>query len=144
MQARMRRLNSMWTVIVKTAAFALLIGIAALNSAEAANSKFYASLGRLDPRTRLEQICDLEAMLRIHRDGSSARPDRAKSDVISPPRHAGDVLNAPGAAFRDRGRWYKLAFVCKASPDHLQVQSFTYKVGELIPASKWADYGLWR
>lgn len=129
---------------MKITAFAVLLGLVGFNSAEAADSRFFASLSRLDPRTRLEQICDLEAMLRIHRDGSSAHPDRAKSDVLSPPRHTGDVLNAPGAAFRDRGRWYKLAFVCKGSPDHLKVQSFSYKVGELIPQSKWADYGLWR
>lgn len=104
----------------------------------------YASLRRLDPDTRLEQVCDLAAMERIHKERHELRPDRAKSDVISHPLHMGDALRADGGAFRSNGNWYKLSFVCKASPDHLKVTSFNYEIGKLIPQSQWGDYGLWR
>jgi len=35
-------------------------------------------------------------------------------------------------------------FVCKATPDHLRVLSFSFKVGEVIPEDKWPLYGLWK
>jgi hypothetical protein len=107
------------------------------------DARAYASLRRLDPGMRLEQVCDMEAMDRIGREDKRFRPDRAKSNVIVPPEHLGDTLKASGAAFRDNGRWYALSFVCKGSTDHLKVTSFEYHVGDLIPNSKWADYGLW-
>ncbi|WP_249780137.1 DUF930 domain-containing protein [Bradyrhizobium sp. dw_411] len=120
---------------MKRLAFGLLI----LSSpALAVDDRFLASLSRLDPETRLEQVCDLEAMNRI------GRADRAKSDVISHPIHNGNMLTASGGAFRQKGKWYQFSFVCKATPDHLKVLSFSYKAGELIPEQKWSSYGLWR
>ena len=120
--------------MLKRLAFTLLV----LSSpALAIDDRFLSSLNKLDPQTRLEQICDLEAMNRI------ARADRAKSDVISHPVHGGNTLTANGAAFRQNGKWYQFSFVCKATPDHLRVLSFSYKVGEAIPEQKWSSYGLW-
>jgi hypothetical protein len=110
----------------------------------AADARFIASLGRLDPNTRLEQICDYEAMNRIGDGNNAFHPDRAKSDAITAPRHLGDTLVANGAAFRSGGRWYAVSFTCKAAPDHIRVLSFTSKIGALIPESKWPAYGLWK
>ena len=104
----------------------------------AIDDRFLSSLNKLDPATRLEQICDLEAMSRI------SHADRAKSDVVSHPIHSGNTLTANGGAFRQKGKWYQFSFMCKATPDHLKVVSFSYKVGELIPEEKWSNYGLWR
>ena len=106
--------------------------------------RFAASLKKLDPETRLEQVCDLEAMSRIDREGNPYHPDRAKTDVISHPQHLGDTVSGKGGAFRSKGRWYSFSFACKGSPDHMKVLSFSYKIGELIPESKWAALGLWR
>jgi hypothetical protein len=102
------------------------------------DARFIESLKKLDPQTRLEQACDLEAMRRI------SSSDRAKSDVISHPVHNGNTLTANGGAVRQNGKWYQLSFVCKATPDHLSVISFTHKVGALIPEEKWASYDLWQ
>jgi hypothetical protein len=107
------------------------------------DSRAYASLRQLDPAMRLEQVCDMAAMDRIGREDKRFHPDRAKSNVIVPPQHLGDLLKAAGAAFRSNGRWYALSFVCDASPDHFKVTSFDYRIGDLIPNSKWDDYGLW-
>ena len=104
---------------------------------------FQSSLSRLDPQTRLEQVCDLEVMARIRRTGRYT-PDRAKSFVISEPQMLGHTLVAKGAAFRSGGKWYELFFICKASSDHLKVLSIDYRIGELIPESKWGGYGLWK
>jgi hypothetical protein len=111
--------------------------------AGAADPRFIASLGKLDPQTRLEQVCDLAAVKHIGKSGTLPKPDRAKSNVIAPPRHHGDTIVASGGAFRSGGKWYALSFKCKGSPDHLDVLSFTYRVGAMIPKSKWPEYGLW-
>lgn len=81
-------------------------------------------------------------MNRISRD-KQFQPDRAKSDVISHPQHSGNTLTAGGGAFREKGKWYHFSFVCKATPDHLRVLSFSYKIGDQIPEEKWSSLGLW-
>jgi hypothetical protein len=102
-----------------------------------------SSLSRLDPQTRLEQVCDLEIMSRIKRTGRYL-PDRAKSYVTSEPKTAGHTLVAKGAAFRSGGKWYELSFTCRGSEDHLKVLSIDYHIGKLIPDTKWGGYGLWK
>lgn len=119
--------------------FTMLVG---WNSA--ANAGFEASLAKLDPQTRLEQVCDLAAMKRIAGDKTPYRPDRAKSDVLVRPQHKKDTLVVKGGAFRSGGRWYQLAFTCTGSPDHMKVLSFSYEIGKEIPEAKWPQYGLWR
>lgn len=106
--------------------------------------RFYASLKKLDPDTRMDQICDYEAMRRIDQDSSPYHPDRAKAEVISPPKRTANSVNTTGGAFRSHGRWYTLSYACITTPDHMKVTSFSYTVGKLIPESDWAKYGLWR
>lgn len=138
-------MNQVESVGTKIKVFAkIAIACPFLTSALALDRKGEASLRRLDPEMRLEQICDVEAMERIRKESSAFAPDRAKSDVITRPQHLGDLLKADGAAFRSNYRWYELSFVCKASPDHMSVYSFNYKIGNAIPKAKWKDYGLWR
>ncbi len=137
------RVSMEW--FVKYAAAILAVAPFVLASpSRAVDARFYASLNRLDPGTRLEQVCDLEAMSRIDHDANPYHPDRAKTDVISSPKHIGDTVAGAGGAFRSKGQWYSFSFVCKGSPDHLKVVSFSYKIGQMIPESKWASYGLWR
>jgi len=109
----------------------------------AQDQRFLDSLRRLEPQTRLEQVCDYAVMSRIDRD-TGKEADRAKSDVTSRPSHAGDTITATGGAFRSNGRWYGLSYVCQGTPDHLHVTSLHYKIGGTIPESKWASLGLWR
>jgi len=105
---------------------------------------FYDSLKRLDPATRLDEICDYEAMVRIDGDPSPYHPDRAKAEVLSTPQRTANSLITSGGAFRSDGRWYALSYTCKTTADHLKVTYFAYHIGKLIPASEWSKYGLWR
>lgn len=129
---------------VKNSAVILIAVLLPAAPAFAMDARFAASLKKLDPETRLEQICDLEAMTRIDHDPNPYHPDRAETDVVSHPQHTGDIVAGKGGAFRSKGRWYSFSFACKGSPDHMKVLSFSYKIGELIPESKWAALGLWR
>jgi hypothetical protein len=109
----------------------------------AAEAQFRTALGRLDPQTRLEQVCDLEAMKRIKQE-QKVPTDRAQGAASAEPKTEGHTLTATGGAFRSKGAWYELSFVCQASADHMKVLSFEYQTGKAIPQAKWEDYGLWR
>jgi hypothetical protein len=112
--------------------------------AHALDPRVEHSLQRLDPATRFEQLCDVEAMRRIRHDGHGYHPDRAVADAISSPKSSGNVLKGNGAAFRSDGHWYHYDFTCKSSPDHLKILSFDYHVDGVIPQAQWANYGLWQ
>lgn len=101
-------------------------------------------LKRLDPATRLEQVCDAEAMKRIARDHKEFRVDRSVASAVSEPRAKGDTLIGKGAAFRSKGKWYQYAFTCQAAPDRLRVISFEYKLGGEIPETQWSKHGLYQ
>ena len=126
----------------------LALGLAAMampalaTQVSASDARFMAALDKLDPKTRLDQVCDFEAMRRISKGGP--RVERAKSDATMPPQHLGHTLVAKGGAYRAGGKWMQVAFTCKATPDHKTVLDFTYKTGAVIPPAKWQSLGLWK
>lgn len=122
----------------------LTAALALATPAFASDARLLASLKKLDPQTRLEQVCDFYAMKQISRDSNPYHPDRAKTDVVSHPRHSGNTIAGTGGAFRSGGRWYQFSFSCTGTPDGMKVTAFSYRLGKLIPESKWASYGLWR
>ena len=128
--------------------FALGLAIGAVTvvaaQAAAADARFEKSLQMLAPTERLEQLCDYTAMTQIRKDAGNYRPDRAISNAIAEAKVNQDTIEANGGAFRSRGKWYTMTYVCAATPDHLKVTSFSYKIGEVIPETKWAGYGLWQ
>jgi hypothetical protein len=105
--------------------------------------RFYASLARLDPVTRLDQICDYEAMLRIDHDTNPFHPDRLKADVTATPQRTSNSVTTTGAAFRSGKSWYSLSYTCRTDASHLKVTYFAYHIGKLIPKSEWSKDGLW-
>lgn len=124
---------------------AIGIGLAvAITTAAAAESRIERSLRKLAPRERLVQLCDYTAMKRIREENRKFRPDRAVADAVVDTRITDDTVYAAGAAFRSGGKWYELSYTCKASPETLQVESFSYEIGDEIPEAKWAAYGLWQ
>jgi len=129
-----------------TALAAVLASMAASGAAFAAagsGKRLQEQLRKLDPSTRLEQVCDIEAMRRINRDPNAFHPDRAVISAISDPKIAGHVAEGTGGAFRSKGKWYRFSFKCQVSDDHMRVLAFDYKLGDPIPESQWAKDGLW-
>lgn len=103
------------------------------------------SLRSLDPQTRLEQVCDIEAMDRIGKDKSNNHePDRAIGDATQAPVLKGTTLIVNGGALRSHGHWYHLAYTCTGSENFLSVEKFTYTLGERIPQSEWDKDNLWK
>ncbi|WP_139974932.1 DUF930 domain-containing protein [Brucella anthropi] len=102
----------------------------------AMNASEKAQLEKLDPETRLEQRCDVEAMERITREQKFS-VDKVLAYAFSDPVTKENSIQADGAAFRSRERWYKLSFVCETDQDHINIISFRYTIGDEVPHSQW-------
>jgi hypothetical protein len=136
---RLGRLKEAFFKIISVTVFSM-IGA----SSFAADSRTAAMLRGLDPATRFQQACDIEAMSRIGKDVTTYHPDRAVIDAVSETKVSGDTMEGAGGAFRSGGKWYQFSFTCRTSPDRMKVVFFSYKVGTPIPEGKWEAYGLWR
>lgn len=124
----------------------LAIGIVATfvtQAVAADDARFFRSLQKLAPTERLEQLCDYTALKKIRSDSRHFRPERAVASAGADVKMKNDTIEATSGAFRSRGKWYALTYSCTAAPDHLTILSFRYKIGDEIPESKWAGFGLW-
>ncbi|MBP1885905.1 DUF930 domain-containing protein [Sinorhizobium mexicanum] len=122
---------------MKALACAFALGLSMTDPAAAMDQSLVRQFEKLDPQTRLEQRCDTEAMERISADKTSYSPDKVIAYTFADPIFKGDKMKAPGAVFRSGGEWYKLAFKCRTNAEHLDVLSFEYKIGELVPRERW-------
>lgn len=102
-----------------------------------------ASLRKMDPTTRLVQLCDLAVMTKTsnRKDGVT---EHAVIDALSR-THIGNTNTAEGdgGAFRRRGHWYAFSYSCTATPDHMRVTRLTIDIKREIPKSEWAAKGLY-
>ncbi|MCW5682371.1 MAG: DUF930 domain-containing protein [Xanthobacteraceae bacterium] len=122
----------------------LLLAVSPAHANKKRQKQIEYMLKRLDPSTRLEQVCELEAMNRIARDNREFRVDRSVIAAFSEPKVKGDEIISPGAAFRSKRKWYRYTFSCRATPDRMRVLSFEYKIGDEIPETQWSKHGLYQ
>jgi hypothetical protein len=134
----------MLRVVVASVFVALILSGGPATASDKRQKQLEHMLKRLDPATRLEQVCDAEAMKQIASDHREYRIDRSVVSALAEPRVKGDTLAGQGAAFRSKGKWYQYAFTCHASPDRLRVISFEYKLGDEIPETQWSKHGLYQ
>ena len=112
--------------------------------AAAFNASLTGQLKGLSGTTRFVQACTLQALIEINKDRNGLRPSHTPVDALGPPSIKGDVMTGNTGAARSRDKWYQFSFKCVTSPDHLQVTSFTYKIGKPIPKAQWASYNLYQ
>lgn len=131
------------SVVLPASAFVslLLLGLA-VSPSSAMNASEKAQLEKLDPATRLEQRCDVEAMERITREQNKFSVDKVLAYAFSDPVTRKNSIKADGAAFRSREHWYKLSFVCKTDEEHINIVSFRYDIGDEVPQSQWDKHYL--
>ncbi len=125
-------------------AVGLVFLLAAVPTAgHAVDGKIKNQLLKLDPRTRLEQACDTEAMIRIRDDENEFRPDKVIAYTFRDPTYGKDAINAPGAVFRSKGEWYHLAYKCRTGPQHVNVRQLNYKIGSKVARTNWDKFFLY-
>ncbi|PQZ28839.1 DUF930 domain-containing protein [Ochrobactrum vermis] len=131
------------SVVLPASAFVslLLLGLA-VSPSSAMNASEKAQLEKLDPATRLEQRCDVEAMERITREQNKFSVDKVLAYAFSDPVTRKNSIKADGAAFRSREHWYKLSFVCKTDEEHINIVSFRYDIGDEVPQNQWDKHYL--
>jgi hypothetical protein len=110
--------------------------------AEPRNRKALASLQRLEPQTRLHQICDFEAILQINRLYPDYGVDFVVAYATEDAVRSGATLIAHGAAFHRAGEWRRLAFECQVAANQRDVASLKFKIGDAIPPDQWSDLNL--
>jgi hypothetical protein len=123
--------------IVFAVAFAGLLG-----SAAQARRSSSEEMMMLTPETRLEQRCNARAMGEIERQHKGFKPDEFVAYAFGDTAIRGDKINAPGGAIRSHGNWYRVSYACQTSPDGLQVKSFTYQLGAIVPRQDWDKHFL--
>jgi hypothetical protein len=96
----------------------------------------------LAPEERIEQRCNARAMGVVGREHKGFRPDEMVAYAFADPVVGPDAIEAPGAALRSGGNWYRLSYHCTTSADGLQVLSFEYRLGDVVPRAEWADHML--
>ena len=130
------------SVLLPASAIAsLFLFCAAASPSIAMNASEKAQLEKLDPATRLEQRCDVEAMERITQEQKFS-VDKVLAYAFSDPVTKKNSIKADGAAFRSREHWYKLSFVCKTDEDHINIVSFRYDIGDEVPQNQWDKHYL--
>ncbi len=115
----------------------------AATATSAMDQRLVRQFEKLDPETRLEQRCDTEAMEQISADKSVYRPDKVIAYTFADPIMEDNAMKAPGAVFRSKGEWYRLKFKCSTGPDHIEVLSFKYKIGDIVPHDEWERHYLY-
>jgi hypothetical protein len=111
--------------------------------AAAFDASLTKQLKELSGTTRFVQACTLQALIEINKDRNGLRPSHTPVDGLGAPYIKGDVMKGNTGAARSRDKWYQFSFTCATTPDHLQVTSFTYKIGKPIPKAQWASYNLY-
>lgn len=104
--------------------------------AQAIDKSTANQIEKLDPSDQLEQRCDLEGMDRL-------KADKVISYTFSRPKHTDVHIEANGAVFRRDGEWYRLAYACTTSADHLSIMAFEMKPGARIAHEDWDRYYLY-
>ena len=92
-----------------------------------------AALTQLAGEERVIQLCNVETMEQVRRWKSDYRPDFVVAYATATAKLSGATLEADGAAFRSKQRWYSVRFICRLTPDLEKVAAFEFAVGQAIP-----------
>lgn len=103
-----------------------------------------AGITKLAPEARIEQRCNVRAMGDISREHAGFAPDELVAYAFADPETdlEAATIRAPGAAVRSKGEWYHLSYRCQTTPEGLDVVTFSYVLGEMVPRSEWEAHYL--
>jgi hypothetical protein len=110
--------------------------------ADPRSSQARRTISFLEEDTRLEQLCDLEAMAQIAEWHKEFHPDRVVAYAMADLKIEANTTVAEGAAFHSDHKWYKLKFKCEIEANRQTVRAFEFSVGNSIPRKAWERYGL--
>ncbi len=107
-----------------------------------ASRKMQQMLPLMEEETRLEQLCNIEAMAQIAAALKQFEPERIVAYAMADTRRSRNTIVAKGAAFRSGSSWYNLSYTCQLDLRSKTVRSFELAVGETIPKRLWEQHNL--
>lgn len=110
--------------------------------AQARSRSFDRQLMRLSPDERVEQRCNKKAATLLSREHRLKSPDEVVAYAFADTKQKGVMIDAPGAAIRDKGEWYRMSYTCRTTADGLGIVSFDYRLGDKVPRSDWEKHYL--
>jgi hypothetical protein len=129
--------------LTRIALLASLATIAYASAVPAYEARLRPQFERLDPQTRLEEVCNTVVAATLNRDNKHLRADKVVAYTFAAPETEGDRLKAGGAAFRSSGKWFRLRFECETNASRLDVQHLSYEIGDEIEKADWQRYYLY-
>ncbi|WP_157747443.1 DUF930 domain-containing protein [Cohaesibacter sp. ES.047] len=115
-----------------------LVSLVALSQsvdARGLHKRELAALKDMEPSEQLIQRCELETLAKLN-------ADRVVAYTFEPMHYKGNHLDAPGAAYRKAGVWYRLSYSCTTSADRMEIVEFDFSKGDKIPRNDWGKYNL--
>ncbi|MBP1872927.1 chemotaxis protein histidine kinase CheA [Ensifer adhaerens] len=102
-----------------------------------ADPRVKQAMGQLPVKKRILQLCSIEALEQIR----NQRP-RDFPDMLVPFGPSGgfigkEQIDASGGAYRSKGTWYDVNFKCKVNLETVEVVSFSYAIGGVVPEASW-------
>lgn len=110
--------------------------------ADPQNREVRDTLPQLENTERVIQLCNIEGLEQLHLAWPDVLPDSISSSAYTPVTLQGLTLDAQGAAFRARRKWFGLRFSCTVTPDITAVSGYRYAIGEAIPEADWESHDL--
>ena len=93
----------------------------------------------IDAAAYAEDAARMEALAR---EQKGFRPDEIIAYAFADVAIDKDRVVARGAAFRNRGEWYRLSYQCQTADEGLSIVSFSYTMGSRVPKDQWAEHYL--
>lgn len=94
-------------------------------------------MGQLPVKKRILQLCSIEALEQIRHQRPKDFPDMLVPFGPSGGFIGKDQIDASGGAYRSKGNWYDVDFKCKVDLETVEVVSFSYAIGGIVPEMTW-------
>lgn len=102
-----------------------------------ADPRVKQAMGQLPVKKRILQLCSIEALEQIRRQRPKDFPDMLVPFGPSGGFIGKDQIDASGGAYRSKGNWYDVDFKCKVDLETVEVISFSYAIGGIVPEMAW-------
>ncbi|OCP15769.1 MULTISPECIES: DUF930 domain-containing protein [unclassified Ensifer] len=102
-----------------------------------ADPRVKQAMGQLPVKKRILQLCSIEALEQIRHQRPKDFPDMLVPFGPSGGFIGKDQIDASGGAYRSKGNWYDVDFKCEVDLETVEVISFSYAIGGIVPEMAW-------
>lgn len=102
-----------------------------------ADPRVKQAMGQLPVKKRILQLCSIEALEQIRHQRPEDFPDMLVPFGPSGGFIGKDQIDASGGAYRSKSNWYDVNFKCKVDLETVEVVSFSYAIGGIVPETAW-------